>query len=247
MGSCISVHKDPDSGMRIRLSLGSKAKSLLAPSPTKKTMNGEKPVTRFGPDCRKLADQLALSDSPSPILMDKEFGSKEEAFFDTTAWLDSDCEDDFLSVNGEFTTSSSSTPNYQRSIPGTPQRNNAFFVERIPNEKPEPSPTNKKTKLADLFKDNLQGEQVSVGQVIDNGKLEVNNTHASIPQKISDGSPRVLGTISLCSSERTPTKDFRRDKEKKVKAAQCCLPSLVTSLSFSERKKHQSPAHHSGG
>lgn len=27
-------------------------------------------------------------------------GSKEEAFFDSKPWLDSDCEDDFYSVNG---------------------------------------------------------------------------------------------------------------------------------------------------
>ncbi|XP_068667134.1 uncharacterized protein At3g27210-like [Aristolochia californica] len=247
MGSCVSVHEDPDSGMRIRLSLGSKAKSHLIPSLTKKTMNGEKQVTPFGPDSRKLAEQLAFIDSPSPIGMRRDFGSKEEAFFDTQAWLESDCEDDFLSVNGEFTTSSCSTPNYQRSISGTPQHDNAFFVERIPNEKPETSPTDKKKKLADLFKDNLCDEQEFVGQVVDNGKLEVNNIHVNIPRKSSDGTPHMSGTISLCSSERTPTRDFRLEKEKKVKAAQCCLPSLVTSLSFGERKKHQSPAHHSSG
>lgn len=27
-------------------------------------------------------------------------GSKEEAFFDSKPWIDSDCEDDFYSVNG---------------------------------------------------------------------------------------------------------------------------------------------------
>ena len=27
-------------------------------------------------------------------------GSKDEAFFDSQPWLESDCEDDFLSVNG---------------------------------------------------------------------------------------------------------------------------------------------------
>jgi len=27
-------------------------------------------------------------------------GNKEEMFFDSRAWLDSDCEDDFFSVNG---------------------------------------------------------------------------------------------------------------------------------------------------
>lgn len=27
-------------------------------------------------------------------------GSKDETFFDTNVWLDSDCDDDFMSVNG---------------------------------------------------------------------------------------------------------------------------------------------------
>lgn len=27
-------------------------------------------------------------------------GSKDETFFDSNVWLDSDCDDDFLSVNG---------------------------------------------------------------------------------------------------------------------------------------------------
>ncbi|KAG9446093.1 hypothetical protein H6P81_012221 [Aristolochia fimbriata] len=245
MGSCVSFHKDPDSGMRIRVSLGSKAKSLLPSSPAKVKMNGEKPP--HAPDGRKLADQLALSDSSSPVGVHREFGSKEDAFFDSRAWLDSDCEDDFLSVNGEFTTSSSSTPNYQRSIPGTPQRNNLFFVERIPCEKPEPSPTDKKKKLADLFKDNLHAEDVSISHNIDNGQVEANKSPVSVPLKTADGSPRVSGIISLSSTERTPTGDFRPEKEKKAKAAQCCLPSLVTNLSFSEKKKHQTPVHHSGG
>lgn len=33
-------------------------------------------------------------------LFDVYAGSKEEIFFDSRAWLDSDCDDDFYSVNG---------------------------------------------------------------------------------------------------------------------------------------------------
>ncbi|CAA6664069.1 unnamed protein product [Spirodela intermedia] len=36
-----------------------------------------------------------------------------EIFFDSRAWLDSDCEDDFFSINGDFTPSQGSTPNHQ--------------------------------------------------------------------------------------------------------------------------------------
>ncbi|KAK7300190.1 hypothetical protein RJT34_11027 [Clitoria ternatea] len=35
----------------------------------------------------------------------EETGSKDETFFDSRAWLDSDCEDDFFRVNGDFTPS----------------------------------------------------------------------------------------------------------------------------------------------
>ncbi|KAG8084232.1 hypothetical protein GUJ93_ZPchr0010g9470 [Zizania palustris] len=40
-------------------------------------------------------------------------GSKDETFFDSRAWLDSECEDDFYSVNGDFTPSRGNTSNYQ--------------------------------------------------------------------------------------------------------------------------------------
>lgn len=40
MGSCVSVHKDPGSAMKLRFSIGSKNEKLLIPSPVK-----EKPVT----------------------------------------------------------------------------------------------------------------------------------------------------------------------------------------------------------
>ncbi|KAK1392292.1 hypothetical protein POM88_011348 [Heracleum sosnowskyi] len=34
-----------------------------------------------------------------------QYSTKDETFFDSNVWLDSDCDDDFMSVNGEFTPS----------------------------------------------------------------------------------------------------------------------------------------------
>ncbi|XP_077227773.1 uncharacterized protein At3g27210-like [Tasmannia lanceolata] len=240
MGSCVSVHKNPDSAMKFRISIGSKAKKLLIPSP----INEKKVGSNF---------DFNSSPPPLPIGSNKYVGSKEESFFDTQAWLDSDCDDDFLSVNGDFTPSNCSTPNHQRSAPGTPQLNKAFFVDRAPDSKSQFSPTDKKTKLADLLRDSLgeehdlEDQNIGRNPSVVNGKVDVNQTNAHTPPKSSDGTPYLSGPNSLCSSERTPNKDFRHEKEKKVKAAQCCLPSLIPNLSFNERKKRLSPGRHNGG
>ncbi|KAJ8424031.1 hypothetical protein Cgig2_024958 [Carnegiea gigantea] len=50
-------------------------------------------------------------------------GSKEETFYDTQAWLESDCDDDFYSVDGDFS-SRGSTPAH--SAVGTPRLNRVF-------------------------------------------------------------------------------------------------------------------------
>lgn len=59
MGSCVSVHKDPDSLMKLRFSIGSKNEKLLIPSPVK-----EKPVTVNAGD--RTAADVAVSSLRSP-------------------------------------------------------------------------------------------------------------------------------------------------------------------------------------
>lgn len=81
-------------------------------------------------------------------------GSREETFFDSQSWLDSDCEDDFVSIHGDFTHSEDSTPNYQISTPETQQLNKPSSVNTFPDTKSEPSPTDGKKKLADLLQEN---------------------------------------------------------------------------------------------
>ncbi|KAG6412648.1 hypothetical protein SASPL_125331 [Salvia splendens] len=75
--------------------------------------------------------------------------SKDDAFFDSQPWLESDCEDDFLSVNGDFTPSRGSTPVHHRFSSGNPTVNK-------PPPVPEPSP---KKRLSELFKESLRHQQ----------------------------------------------------------------------------------------
>lgn len=156
---------------------------------------------------------------PSPVkqksLSIPVTGSKDETFFDSNVWLDSDCDDDFMSVNGEFTPSRGNTPVHHNFTTGV---NKTGATDLTPNGRPEPSPTDKKHKLSDLFKESLR------------------NDHNEDEQNIS-GSATPYAS-SLQSSERTPSGNF---KVRSLRSIQCCLPSLRSSSSFNERKKKMSP------
>ncbi|CAH1420537.1 unnamed protein product [Lactuca virosa] len=81
---------------------------------------------------------------PHPATSFRNFGSKEETFFDSQAWLESDCDDDFMSVNGEFTPSNS--------------RGNTPVHHKFSNKhEASPNGSEKKMRLSDLFKDSLRG------------------------------------------------------------------------------------------
>uniref|UniRef100_A0A5B6Z0E2 Uncharacterized protein n=1 Tax=Davidia involucrata TaxID=16924 RepID=A0A5B6Z0E2_DAVIN len=240
MGGCVSVHKKSDSAMKIRLSFGSKTEKLVVPSPVeeKPIINGDRPIAQVG-----LKSQWSLS---QPVTTFRDFGSKEETFFDSQPWLESDCEDDFFSVNGDFTPSRGSTPVHQSFSMGTLRVNNALLADKKPGSKPEPSPTGKKKKLAELFQESLGSDQDEDDQNIlgnqnrVNGKMEGKTAALYLPQKSANGN--VNGANFVCSSERTPNGDFRPEKEKSIRYAQCCLPGLLSSRSCSERKKKMSPA-----
>ncbi|KAK1294891.1 Uncharacterized protein QJS10_CPA16g00988 [Acorus calamus] len=218
MGSCVSVHKDPNSAMRIHFSMGSKAKKVFAPSPSpdEKTSKGVEPISAFG--------------FKSP-----DFGSKDETFFDSRAWLDSDCEDDFYSVNGDFTPSRGSTPIHPVSILNKP-----LIIDGLFDTKSEPSP---RKKLAALLQETSLEEKSLNTQNVPNETLEFKKpTNPTQPLKFSNGTPHWSDTNSI--NNGTPDKEFgdaKHKKERVSKVAQCCLPSLGRSRSPDEKASQMSP------
>ncbi|KAM7266987.1 hypothetical protein ACFE04_009153 [Oxalis oulophora] len=179
---------------------------------------------------------------PSPIksftTSYRDFGSKEEYFFDSRTYLESDCDDDFYSVNGDFTPSRGNTP-VHHSFSSTPARNNKGAFQNTPSRStPEPSP---KKKLVELFRESIRENQ---NVEVQNGKTEVKQTILDVLPKSANGTPYRSGPNSLCSSDRTANDDDMAvvEREKSLRSMQCCLPSLISCRSFSDRKKKMSPA-----
>lgn len=100
MGTCVSTDKNPDSAMRFRFSIASKAKKIVIPSPTEekrmngenpsfngekqmngenpssngeKQMNGENPIGKTGFQTKIPGSQLGFY-SPSPRVASRDFG-----------------------------------------------------------------------------------------------------------------------------------------------------------------------------
>lgn len=197
MGSCASHPKqDPESVTKLKPSGGSKTDNVVMPY---------KPPFANGDH-----------------LINDKFGSKEENFFDSQAWLDSDCDDDFLSVNGEFTPSRGSTPVHNNFPTGAPRINKTLIGNTFSGASPEPSLTGRKPRLSDLFKDSLDD-------------LNVDEQNTPLSQKATPCSS------GLQSSGITPNGNLKPDKEKSLRSMQCCLPNMLSSRSFNERKKKDEP------
>uniref|UniRef100_M4E9T3 Uncharacterized protein n=1 Tax=Brassica campestris TaxID=3711 RepID=M4E9T3_BRACM len=88
--------------------------------------------------------------------------SKDEAFFDTNQWLQSDSEDDFFSVNGEFTPSRGNTPKCSFSDKH-PRFHNPLFEEEKPRAASfSYAPAPRRKKLAELFRESDTTEYKSL-------------------------------------------------------------------------------------
>ncbi|KAG5254397.1 transmembrane protein [Salix suchowensis] len=184
MGTCASVHNGsaPESAMKLGVSFSSKKDKLVTP---------ESPIN----------DNKHSAANP-PIKTFGDFGSKEESFFDSRAWIDSDCEDDFYSVNGDFTPSRGNTPVHHNFAAGTPQANKNPLEGRPPGSELEPSPTGKK-RLSDLFKDRIREDRdADALQTSGPGDQNIADGKVEVKQTILDVLPKSANT-TLISPEPT--------------------------------------------
>ncbi|GFY87320.1 hypothetical protein Acr_05g0009590 [Actinidia rufa] len=220
--------------MKLQL-FGSKTDKIVIPSPIhdKPIVHGDRPIAEGG-----------LKSHPLASVGD---GGKEETFFDSQPWLESDCEDDFFSVSGDVTPSRGTTPVNQSFSARTTRVNLTLSDDKKPCSKPETFPTNKK-KLSELFCESLIGDDhqnTPANQNEVNGKVEAKTTILGLPPRPVDSTAFVSGANSVCSSEKIG--DYKPDKKKPSKSVHCCLPRMLSSHSFSERKeKKMSPAHRVG-
>ncbi|KAL5717639.1 hypothetical protein ACHQM5_010619 [Ranunculus cassubicifolius] len=163
--------------------------------------------------------------------------SKDETFFDSQGWLDSDCEDDYLSVNGDFTPRGSFS-DQPSSNTGNLQLTKSESMDRPPNLNTEPSilsPTDKKMKLSELLVEGKDEQETP--KKLDNSVKPSKSTRV-----ISNLFPSLSRSNSLRSNSTPNSKSKQEEKEENsTKGAQCCLPMLLTSLSFRERKKKTCP------
>ncbi|WOK94491.1 hypothetical protein Cni_G03193 [Canna indica] len=219
--------------MRRCLGIGSRAKRFFLSSPAKEQpLTWDNPVGRFD-------------------LENPEFaGGDEEIFFDSKACLDSDCEDDFFSVNGDYTPSRGNTPDHQTNMQLPPILNGSLYVDKYPDSKSEPSPTSRR-KLGDLLQETSQGEQVvnssnlAEEKVRINGEPEVDKMDADQPSGISSGTPNCSVDSSTLRGEVTPSRDRKYRKGKTWKAGHCCLPSLH-SFGFDDKRQKTSLGAYNG-
>lgn len=177
--------------------------------------------------------------------------------------MDSDCEDDFYSVNGgkhsfsftsldsvfrlnsdapyclsfyvDFTPSRGNTPIHHAFA--TLDVNKTLSQNRVSPSPSESSPEKKK-KLLELFKDSVKDNQGDDSKE----KRQVKSTIQDVLPKSSQSTPYCSRANSASSSERITSDDRVSGKEKSHKSSLFCIPSLTSCRSSRERRRKTSPA-----
>ena len=109
----------------------------------------------------------------------------------------------------------------------------------------EPSPTDMKKQLIELFRESFRDDTIDGGQILQESS-KANPTFSHLSSKSTNKSLYECVANSACSSEKIPNRSYNHGKGKFAKSARCCLPNLVRSLSFSGRRKRLSLAHSTG-
>ncbi|KAJ0704363.1 hypothetical protein HanPI659440_Chr14g0561911 [Helianthus annuus] len=204
MGACVSSHHK-SCAMKVHISSGSDRKpdinhvAIIPHSPIKEKLpiiHGNLPVKPQLPPLQSTDESL-------------HFGSKDETFFDSQAWLESDCESDFMSVNGEFTPSRGNTPmhgNFAATTPpmkgGAPAINSYNDKLSMAVSQPYTCPIKKSKRLSELFSEsprvNRNFDEETVGSLeaaaVHGGELKPKREKWAEIVRVPGCLPRVLSS-----------------------------------------------------
>lgn len=207
MGSCASVEKATNSVKKLQLSFTCKNDKLVNPSP----VQDGSPISR---DLSISGRDFKSQWTPTqPVTAFRDLGSKDDTFFESQPWLESDCEDDFFSVKGDFTPSRGNTPVHHSFSKGggTPRLDNLSSPfngnMKLGNDgSSQPSPMDgKKKMLLELFRESIGGDQEFLDILM-----------AKTEEVKSSSSP-------LSKGDMTPIRPERRIP---LMSAQCCFPMM---------------------
>ncbi|VYS68873.1 unnamed protein product [Arabidopsis thaliana] len=144
----------------------SPVKENLAPVATPKTVDN-------GLSAPQMKSRWSFSSSK------RSFGSsKDETYFDSHQWQQSDSEDDFYSVRGDFTPSVGNTPRCSISEK-LPRIHSPLFEGEKPRVSFSHSPAPRRKKLGELFRDSIREERAVI--------LEESSEYQSEKSKKSSG------------------------------------------------------------
>lgn len=209
MGLCVSVKNDADIAAQSR-SVRSSVQKPSIPSPVKDksaVVNGGNPAV----------DDVPLTSLHSPGRFTAA-GSKEEAFFDSQPWVESDGEDDYFSVRGDFTPSCASTPVHHFSQIKTPLPEEEAMDAAQASSPPQEQKS--QSRLLDLFNDDKQAPTKVEGDAIPNPSV------AQEPKSRSGGSSF---SFSCRSDDNASTGNAQRLEIESPKSALRCLPRRSSS------------------
>ncbi|EEF47494.1 uncharacterized protein At3g27210 [Ricinus communis] len=235
MGNCVPAQKSREPAMNLKSSINPQENNIQIESPIKDNkVNSDLSMSE--------RNSKLQSSAPSPYGTSfRGLSNREEMFFDSQPWIDSDIED-FLSVNGDFTPLSGASPLHQSSFIRNPQCDESIYISSNVNSLPESSPTDMKKQLIEFFRESFSSD-VDDNQNLQD-KTEAKSMAFYLPSKCRNSNTYESVNSSICSSEATPNGYFNRAKGKPAESeAQCCFPNFVRSLSFSERKKRLNSAY----
>ncbi|KAF8040882.1 hypothetical protein BT93_B2947 [Corymbia citriodora subsp. variegata] len=216
MGNCVTVPRNhQNSAVKLDPSVASAAGGVPTQEASAEARNS---VAEAGPKPPQLAP---------PVASFRELGTKEEMFFESQAWWESDCED-YFSVCDDATPSRGNSPIHPRSSFENVLVNKSLQADGLLNSVPPP-PTEPKKLLIELFQESFNADAKSGATAFS----------AESPAK----SPFSLGRNSAYSAEATPNQSSKTAKVKSGSSSQRCLPNLVRNLSLGERRKRTSPGY----